>query len=172
MSAGAAMPLDVAEKYAEKIVAALTPYAHRIEIAGSIRRRRPKVNDIDLVILPRDRMALEQRALVNSQHFEWGGAIFRIMTKIGVLVDIYYAHQGVADMFTPRPSNWGTVLLCRTGSEQHNIALCEAAKARGLHWHPQQGLMDERGAIVASETEEAIFAALGMPFINPEARER
>jgi DNA polymerase (family 10) len=166
------MGLEVATKYAEQIARVLSPYAYRIEIAGSIRRRRPECHDVDLVIIPRDRMALEKRALLNAQGLEWGGAIFRVMTKIGVQLDLYYAHQGVNDMFAPRPSNWGTVLLCRTGSAQHNIALCEAAKARGLHWNPQHGVMDAEGRCVACETEEAVFAALGMEFVKPEDRER
>src|SRR5205823_12049549 len=46
------LPLAQAEKHAAKILAELAPFCERIEIAGSIRRRRPTVNDIDFVALP------------------------------------------------------------------------------------------------------------------------
>ncbi len=172
MSAGVKMGLPVATRYAERIAEALAPFAVRIEIAGSIRRRRPEVHDVDLVIIPRDRIALEKRALQNCDGLKWGNALFQVRTRTGVQVDLYYAHEGVPDLIAPRPSNWGSVLLCRTGSVQHNVELCQAAEARGWRWVPRCGVLDEQGRCVAAETEAAIFAALGRPYAAPEERER
>jgi DNA polymerase (family 10) len=62
------------------------------------------------------------------------------------------------------------LLLARTGSKEHNIKLAALAKSKGLTFSPHEGI--KRGEqILASETEEAIFAALGLPYIAPEDRE-
>lgn len=50
------------------------------------------------------------------------------------------------------------------------IWLASQAKARGWHWNPYKGLYDTNGTYVAGETEESICLALGIGFIQPEAR--
>ena len=71
-------------------------------------------------------------------------------------------------MFVPEPSNFGILLLARTGSAMHNVWLAQAA---GLHFNPHRGLL-RRGALIASAEEVEIFKALGLRFIPPEDRER
>jgi DNA polymerase (family 10) len=61
------------------------------------------------------------------------------------------------------------VVVCRTGSREHNIMLASIAKSLGLHWNPQEGVF--RGEeLIASETEESIFSALGLDYERPEDR--
>lgn len=174
------MKLLHAQCFAEKIVTALAPFCDKIEIAGSIRRGRANVGDIDLVCIPRGLQGREgmlarcgrgptarkvkdgEQYVVFEYDFPSGGT---------VQLDLWFAHSGGGDMFNPDPSNWGMLLLARTGSAMHNVWLAQHAKACGLHFNPHRGIL-KRDAVIASETEEAIFAALGVAYIRPEDRER
>ena len=98
----------------------------------------------------------------------------------GTQLDLWFAHGGEPverDLYgnplgRQRPANFGSLLLCRTGSPGHNVFLCEHAKRRGMIWNPTRGVYDKTGTNIASETEEAIFKALGLAFVEPEKRER
>ena len=167
------MNLSAATKLAERIRAELAPHCDRIEIAGSIRRRRPECGDIDLVCLPKfgGREAMIERCNQSATLDKCGSQYVVFTLANGFQLDLWFAHAGGGDLFAPEPSNWGALLLARTGSAAHNIHLCSVAHAKGLHFQPHRGL-ERRGTVVASETEEAIFSALGLDFIRPEDRER
>lgn len=167
------MNLQQAQRLAERIATELAPFCERVEIAGSIRRRRETVGDIDLVCLPKvgGRAAILERckrtAFMEKQGSQY--VVFRLAN--GVQIDLWFAQAAGGDLFKPEPSNWGMLLLSRTGSVAHNLHLCTVAHQRGLHFHPHRGV--ERGAdVVASESEEEVFSALGLAYIAPEARER
>lgn len=168
---------------AEIIVESLRPHCDQIEIAGSIRRGRPDVNDIDLVILPkpglrtviRDRIL--QRCVPRTDgeqsmtadlrlSREWQGLLQAALVQL----DVWFAQADERDLLYTVPSNWGSLLVCRTGSQAHNIRLCSRATALGLHWNPYRGVM--RGeTVIAARTEEDVFAALELPVIPPGFRE-
>jgi DNA polymerase (family 10) len=147
----------------------------RIEIAGSIRRRRPHVADIDLVIEPKDvasGLLVRERLQAPAANVIAAGRETIIVTlKNGVQVDAWFAHGPAGDLFgaAQRP-NFGALLLTRTGSREFNIWLVSWAKRRGLQWKPHAGVF-HYGRCIAAETEETIFDALGMPAIPPEKRE-
>jgi DNA polymerase (family 10) len=170
------MLLAPAKRFAERIVAELRPHCDRIEIAGSIRRGRPHVNDVDIVCIPRGiegRERIIERCREKGHLLKNGGQYVELMYLIlpgPVQLDLWFAHGGNSDLFTHAPSNWGMLLLARTGSKEHNIKLAALAKAQGLTFSPHEGI--KRGdVILASETEEAIFAALGLTYIEPHDRE-
>ena len=174
------MKLFDAYKIADKIKAELAPMCERIEIAGSLRRGRPEVNDIDFVILPKpgqmDAIKArcekkchvvkdgEQNYIVRLPSYGGGGGGFQ--------VDIFFARPAVKDLLQTVPGNWGSLLLCRTGSTAHNIYLVEHAKSRGFTWNPYKGVLDAEGYVIASETEEEIFDMLALEFVPPANRER
>jgi DNA polymerase (family 10) len=166
------IPLARARAYAEQIVEQIRPFCERVEIAGSIRRQRPVVNDIDLVAIPKDWIALQRRCLEKCTAITRGDFAFSFETKSGVQIDLFTAHAGFKDLLTNYPSNWGSKLLQRTGSTEHNIFLVERAKALGLRWEMSKGILNEYGTVVASESEEDMFKALGLEFVPPDARER
>lgn len=168
------MELAKAERYADKIAAELAPMCDRIEIAGSIRRRRPNVGDIDLVILPKSGQipAIKARCLrTQGQILMDGDQNFLFLLPGGLQLDIFFARLAIPDLFSPKPPNFGSLLLCRTGSKDHNIWLVQKAWPHGCRWLPYEGVHRD-GRIIASETEEEIFTALGLAFIPPEKRER
>ena len=154
------MELERAQKIAAAVVKRLSPYCRRIEVAGSIRRRKPQVNDIDLVLIPNDLRTLHHEIMGLGKVRMSGMKIMRVMVG-NVQVDIYIADE----------DTWATLLLIRTGSVQNNIRLCSLAKKRGWHLAASgDGLFDENGQRVAGDTEESIYGALGLPYQRPEER--
>lgn len=195
------MKLHLATTLAERIQRELAPFCHKCEIAGSIRRARPEVNDIDLVIVPkagqeralRDRIKAKTRVITDGrQTLIVSLSMPRPRTTMDLQgwqsefqLDVWFAHGGKDDLLDPQPSNFGSLLLCRTGSKEHNIKICQRAKSMDMKWNPQVGLFaggvwvthpeieDEYvgGKLIASESEEQIFSALGLNWISPAFRE-
>jgi len=158
---GGEWPYHVAKPVAEMIVRHLGPLCERIEIAGSLRRKRPVVHDIDIVAQPYEGQELAmQMALGFAEEARFAPKIWSLKTG-GISVDLYLAG----------PEQFATLLLVRTGSASHNIKLASRARAMGLALKASgDGIFcgEER---VAWESEEALFQALGMEYIEPEARE-
>jgi DNA polymerase (family 10) len=163
------------------IVGALEPMCQSIEIAGSIRRGVPHVNDVDLVVLPKPGQAeaIKHRARARCRVVTDGPQTLIVAlplpssyqhTSREIQIDIWFAHPSGRNLFEEEPGNWGSLLLCRTGSKEHNIRLCERAKGMGLHWDPYKGVTKD-GRIIASESEADVFRALGLETIPPGFRE-
>jgi DNA polymerase (family 10) len=74
------------------------------------------------------------------------------------------------DIYRARPETWGVLLLIRTGSIEHNIKLCNRARAMNMMLSAKKGVI-KNGKVIASRTEEEIFQALEMDFVEPEKRE-
>ena len=159
------MRLEEAKLIAERVKEILAPYCERIEIAGSIRRRRPIVNDIDIVLIEKADTALMLSSLLFSLGVVRinGSDIKRLLlTNENISVDIYLA----------TPATWSTLLLIRTGSKENNIRLAMTAKRQGWQLKANgDGLFDEHNNRVAGDTEESIYQALGVPYQEPEERE-
>lgn len=170
------MNLPFAQRCAERLVEWLAPNCERIEVAGSVRRRKATPNDIDLVAIPKrveDRdmfgtvtakrnaawMAIDARATADGWKILRAGADLVSWVAKGVQVDLWWTE----------PHLWGTTLLCKTGSKEHNIWLAKYAIARGAKWHVSAGLY--QGNHRVSESEDAIYRALGLDPIPPERRE-
>ncbi|GAI60017.1 unnamed protein product [marine sediment metagenome] len=129
------MELERAQKIAEGVVGGLEQYCQQIKVAGSIRRKKPQVNDIDLVLVPRDRDALDRRLMQLGKLKMSGMKIARVEMD-SIPLDIYFA----------TPETWATLLLIRTGSVQNNIRLATLAKKRGWRLAASgDGLFNERG---------------------------
>lgn len=106
-----------------------------------------------------------------------GGKIIRVGMGFSKGIDL--------DIYVATPETWATLLLIRTGSAAHNIRLCSRAKNMGMKLHADgSGLFSIRekvnfyGAVerrdeelLASNSEEEIFKALGLPYEEPERRE-
>ncbi len=175
------LPLAKAEEFARKIVDELKPFCtYPPEIAGSIRRKRPICNDVDLVILAKDKAAIRERCTKNGKIIENGELNLIVELSSGVQLDIFFARHKQNDLFGETlPCTFGTLLLCRTGSKEFNIWICQLANKKGLHWNPYQGLFKpdilnpgKAWQLIAAEHEEDIFKALDLDFIKPEDRER
>lgn len=140
--------------------------AERIEIAGSVRRWRETIGDVDIVVAAESSSAL-------MAAFTRAPAVERVLahgeTKSSVVV-----RQGLQiDLRVVPPASWGAALLYFTGSKEHNVRLRGLALRKKLLLN-EYGLYragEEGGTPVASRSEEDIYEALGMEWIPPELRE-
>src|SRR5580704_15820956 len=167
---------DLAGAVARKIVEELRPVCDRIEIAGSLRRGKLEVHDVDLVLLPNcsheefllDHSTPLERLLT---HMVERGSLTSVRgrgkvqcfvaTKTGIPIDLYFA----------RPETWATLLLIRTGSKEHNIRLAQRAKTLGMKLRASgDGIEDEHGKLIKVETEEDVYRILELPYVAPAER--
>lgn len=164
------IPLARARHYAEQIAERLQPFCKRLEIAGSIRRQRPFCGDIDIVAEPSDEPALRARIVDGKEVIQNGPQNIHVRLTNGLEIQVFLARPAARDLLAETPSNWGSLLLLRTGSKEHNIFMAQTARACFMEWKVQEGLF-KQGTLVASATEEEIFAALYMKFVPPQQRE-
>lgn len=160
-------PIGRALPYAESLVSQLlaTGAFERIEIAGSLRRWRDTVGDIDLVAVARD----PQAALGAFCGLREAEAVLERDDRFARL----RAEEGrVVELRLAPPEQWGAVLLQQTGSAAHLARLQELARARGWRLDDFGVAPDrEREAPIAVAEEADLYAALGLPPIPPELRE-
>lgn len=155
----------IARSVAEDLIAQLSAYSERIEIAGSLRRHKRLVHDIDLVAIPRELMPFFAKA---TDLIRGGPAASKRVT--GTYRDV------PVDLYLATPETWATLLLVRTGSKDHNIRLATLARNKGMMLKADgSGLftLDAPGKPsirVAGDTEVSIFAALGLRYAPPERR--
>ena len=154
---------EEARSLGERVLEIIEPLVDRAEIAGSVRRNKDLVHDVDIVVIPK---TLTWPAMVaNKIRGELGGTVVKSGPKIlqmnvlGRQVDLYAATE----------ETWGVNLLRWTGSKEHNIKLCSRARRMGLKLAVSRGL-EKDGEVIASRTEEELFEALGLPWIPPEER--
>ncbi|MBA7683853.1 DNA polymerase/3'-5' exonuclease PolX [subsurface metagenome] len=153
--------LERAEKIANEVVKRLSPYCQKIEVAGSVRRRKPWVNDVDLVLVPSDLWNLHHEIMGMGQMRMSGNKIMRVVVG-NTQVDIYVASE----------ETFATLLLIRTGSAENNIRLATLAKKRGWHLAASgDGLFNENGERIAGDSERSIFEALGLKYREPWERD-
>ena len=158
------MKLEIARKIAAEVIEHLRPYCSRIEVAGSIRRQKATVHDVDIVLIPSDAWNLEAEVLGLARPFrpKMDGEKLKRFDYNGAQVDLYYASA----------ETWATLLLIRTGSVESNIRLCSRAKGY-FGWHlaaSGDGLFDENGKRIAGDTELSIYQALGLKYQEPWER--
>ena len=158
--------LDRALAVGEPLVAALRehPAAERVELAGSARRMTDSVKDLDVIATASDPLALAQAAsaldLVESSSTPAEAGV-RLLTHTGMRVDLRIV----------APDQFGNLLQHFTGSKQHNMALRDFAVRKGLHVSEYGVLDDATGETRRCETEEQVYALLGMQYVEPELRE-
>lgn len=162
---GTRMPVHRAYFYAEGMLDRLrqVPGVLRAEAAGSLRRRRETVGDLDLLVAS-TRPDAVMRAFAQLPGVEH--VIVRGETKSSVRL-----HAGLqVDLRVLPPESWGAALQYFTGSKSHNIELRARAVKRGLKIS-EYGVFDRAGKRLGGATEEEIYAAVDLPWIPPELRE-
>lgn len=159
-------PIAEAMPIAREFVTALQalPGVARAQYCGSLRRLRETVADVDIVAASKDPTAVREafvkmptvREVLGS-----GETKTSVLTTTGLQVDLR-----VVD-----PSQFGAACQYFTGSKAHNIKLRQRALARGWLLNEYGLSRAETGEVIASETEEAIYAALDLPLIPAPLRE-
>ena len=136
----------------------------RIEIAGSIRRRRDCVKDIDIVATSPDPERVME-VFVNLPQVQ--AITMRGPTRASVTI-----REGVqVDLRVVEADSFGAALAYLTGDKQHNVRLREMAVKRGMKINEYGVFLDEDNRRLGGENEEDIYRLLGLPFVPPELRE-
>ncbi len=138
-----------------KVVEEVTP-------AGSLRRGRETVGDLDLLVTGRDPAAI-------ADHFVKFPGIASILAKGEDKVSVKLKNDLQVDVRMIERSAYGAALHYFTGSKEHNVAMRDIAKRRG--WKLSEYGLFHGDKILAGRTEEEIFAKLGLEWIPPELRE-
>ncbi|MFN7972984.1 MAG: DNA polymerase/3'-5' exonuclease PolX [Acidobacteriota bacterium] len=160
------IPIADAMPIARELVAALEalPSVVRARYCGSLRRLRETIADVDVVAASEEPGAVREAFLAMPSVREVigsGGTKTSVLTSTGLQVDLRVVP----------PKSFGAASQYFTGSKAHNVKLRQRALSRGWTLN-EYGLTDlETGKTIASETEEAIYEALGLPCIPPPMRE-
>lgn len=156
--------LVVAEDIARPLVRYLqkTAGVKDVVVAGSFRRRRETVGDLDILVTARKGSRVMDRFTGYDEVDEiisQGDTRSSVRLRSGVQVDLRVVPQ----------VSYGAALHYFTGSKQHNIALRKLGMARGYKINEYGVFEDDRR--VAGRTEKSVYASVGLPYIPPELRE-
>mgnify|MGYP001590904627 CR=1 FL=1 len=145
----------------ERMIAAF-PEAERVVVAGSVRRRRETIGDIDILVASAKPEKVTKRFLglpYVTHMYGSGPTKTNVKLKNGLDCDLRVVPQ----------RSWGAALNYFTGSKEHNVALREIAIKRG--WKLNEYGLFRGKTMIAGRTEEEIYRKLGLCYIEPELRE-
>lgn len=179
--------LDVARD----LVRRLAGSTDRIEIAGSLRRQKPRVSDIELLYIPKyeRRQTPEDMFLVADVNLATeailelirGGILAKRLNKLGretfgtVNQLCVHVPTGIpVDLFAANLGSWENYLVCRTGPAELNTRIATLAKAKGWRWNPYGlGFMRlDGGENYPVHAERDVFDFVGLPYLPPETRQQ
>ena len=160
--------LGIVLPIAEKVVVHLRANAPVSEAsyAGSVRRMKEEVRDIDVLVTTTDPPAV-------TKAFTSMPSVKEVVASGDTKSAVILSPEGIqVDLRVLEPARWGSGLLYFTGSKDHNIKLRTYAQKIGLKLN-EYGLFreGEEEELVAAATEAEIYRALGLPYIEPELRE-
>ena len=134
----------------------------RVEAAGSLRRMKETVGDIDI-------LATTKKVAELSDQFTQVPTVRRILEKGATKSSVLLENNIQVDLRVVDEESFGSALMYFTGSKDHNIALRKLAIDRGFKLN-EYGLF-KGNAQVAGRTEEDVYKRLGLEYIPPELRE-
>lgn len=181
-------PFELANKIALELLESLGMYCTKIKVVGSIRRKKPWVGDIEMLIIPTKKLIqtssdlfptlvditaqrvleLRKNSVLELREKKDGttsnGNWVKLMRHVPSSVPL--------DLFFATPQTWTSALVCRTGGKTNNEELASRAKALGFRWEMNgPGFKDlTTGRIIPVRQEKEIYQFLGLPFLPPELR--
>jgi DNA polymerase/3'-5' exonuclease PolX len=160
------MQLDKALEIAERTKELLAPYCERIEIAGSIRRKKPQVKDIELVAIPKpyDVGLFESgiATVVNQWEKVRGELPCKYTQRLlpdGIALDLFFANH----------ENWGLIYAMRTGSADYSHKVLATGWVK-LGYKSEGGQLCISDRQIAIPEEKDLFKLIGVPYLDPELR--
>jgi DNA polymerase (family 10) len=156
--------LSTAEDFAQGVVAHLrkAPSVGQVIVAGSFRRRRETVGDLDVLATGRDGAAV-------IDHFVRYDEVEKVLAKGPVRSTVTLRSGLQIDLRVVAEESYGAALVYFTGSKDHNIAIRKLGQGRGLKVNEYGVFRGE--SRVAGKTEEDIYRSLGLAYVEPELRE-
>jgi len=140
---------------------------NRISLAGSIRRRRPTIGDVDILSTIKE----DGDKMEVMKHFTDFEMIDTVLSKGERKSTVVLKNNLHVDFMIIEPETFGAALQYFTGSKAHNIKLREIALDRNWKLSEYGLVQRENEKLIAGETEEEIYEALDLEYIEPELRE-
>ena len=153
------LDLTEAQRIAAPIKTTVEPLCELIEVAGSIRRQKPTVHDIDFVVVAKSdaewQKINEKLKQLKAKPNCSGNSVIKAFVPCS---------DGLfqVDFYRAKPSTFGIHLLVRTGSADHNMWLAGYAFSKGMRLKYSEGLIKD-GVAIAGEIEQGVFEVLGLP---------
>lgn len=171
------MPYAQALAIAEQVVADISPYCQRIEIAGSLRRKRETIGDIEIVCVPKIRdltdLFGEDVGLVTELD---DVKLYRLGYGIPKGGDKYKRLELPkinVDLFITMPERWGWIFAIRTGSADFSHWLVSSKQIGGAlpsNMRVKDGLLWMGKTVIETPEEVDVFRVIGLTWIPPEQR--
>ncbi|NWG34798.1 MAG: DNA polymerase/3'-5' exonuclease PolX [Chloroflexi bacterium] len=160
------IPLGRAYPLAQEIIKTLKKVKGVVaaEPAGSLRRMRSTVGDLDILVAAKD-SAPVMEAVVNLP------SVSRVLGKGETKSSIEFTDGVRAQVWVHPPEKFGTALQYATGSKDHNVQLRQLALEKGLSLSEHSFTKVKGGKEIFCATEEEVYETLGLPWIPPELRE-
>lgn len=188
-------PRAEAVAVAKELCDLLKPKCERLIVAGSLRRRRELVGDVEILYIPKFEAAeipsedmfkppttkrvdqvdalldwLLEQGVIRQRETARGSTTWGEHNKLALHVG-----SGIpVDFFASSEASWFNYLVCRTGGAENNVRIASAAKAKGWHWNPYgpgfsrpSGLGGEHFAV---KSERDVFEFVGLPYLEPWER--
>ena len=161
------MEYSLAKSLADELIEVLKPFCLKIEIAGSVRRKKPQVKDIEICLVPENS---------NKAFNELGKFLLKLdknfkYNKNGSRYKQFRYKGCQIDMFIAKPDNWGLIFLMRTGSAEFSTkALAAWKRVTGGGYAKDGYLYNSKNEIFYTYEEEDMFKLCKMDFIEPELR--
>lgn len=180
-------PREKAMPVADELVELLKPCCKRIAIAGSLRRLKPMVGDIEILFVPRtatrpdglfDQRIVSVAGEVIDQKLK-DGFFAKRPSKTGVFtwgesnkLAVHTASGIPVDLFSVPEENWWVSLVVRTGSKETNLRLTTGANKlnRTLHAYGYGVTNRMTNETTAATSEQHVFELCGVPFLEPKDR--
>jgi DNA polymerase/3'-5' exonuclease PolX len=179
-------PATSAHKVADELVAELAPRCERIDIAGSLRRGKADVGDIEILYVPRigqvhapGELFPKRGSLADELLNQWlakgiirkrpnvnGSVAWGELNKLA----IHVASGIPIDLFATTMQRWFVSLVMRTGSAQSNTRLANAALRSGMQFHAYGVIQDSSGQQIIPQSEREVFERLGVSYREPAER--
>jgi DNA polymerase (family X) len=161
------LPFYDAEKLALSIKTRVEMHCDKLDVVGSIRRKKENIHDVDFVVLVRNEVG-------------WGKIVETLRKAKAIIIcsgkaviKANFPSSGgffQVDFYRATSTTYGIHKIIRTGSAEHNMWMAQYAASKGFGLKYSQGLIKE-GVVVAGEKEEGIFEELGLPYPEPSRRE-
>jgi DNA polymerase (family X) len=160
------IPLGRAWPLAQEIIGVLKGVEGVVaaEPAGSLRRMRSTVGDLDILVASADPGPV-------MDAFAALPGVLRVLGRGETKASIEFADGLRAQLWVHPPEEFGTALVYATGSKDHNVRLREMALDKGLSLSDHSFLKTDGAGEIRCATEEEVYQVLGLPWIPPELRE-
>jgi DNA polymerase (family 10) len=134
----------------------------KISVAGSVRRQKETIGDIDLLVASKKPSAVMEKFTTLPE-------VIRVIAKGETKSSVKLKSEMNVDLRVVPPESYGAALNYFTGSKEHNVALRQMAISKG--WKLNEYGLFKGETMIAGKSEEEIYAKFGMDYIEPEMRE-